>query len=82
MKIFSPSLLVISLFILGGIIFKTTTPVHCTTILPYDNLFVLTGDARRIPFAIRKMRKTPKTQLYVIGAGGGSGYGDPRIKIE
>jgi uncharacterized SAM-binding protein YcdF (DUF218 family) len=82
MKLFSPSLLIVFLFILGGVIFKSTAPTDCATILPYDNLFVLTGDARRIPFAIRKMHNNPKTKLYIIGAGGGSGYNDSSILIE
>lgn len=82
MKLFSPSLLIATMVVLGGFIFKTTTPVHCTSILPYDSLFVLTGDKRRIPFAIRKMRTNPTTKIYIIGAGGGGGYNDSRINIE
>lgn len=38
-------------------------------ILPDDSIFVLTGDERRIPFAIRQMEKYPDTDLYIIGAG-------------
>jgi uncharacterized SAM-binding protein YcdF (DUF218 family) len=74
--------LIIALFVLGGVIFKTTTPSVCGTLLKNDNLFVLTGDARRIPFAIRKMHANPKTNIYIIGAGGGGGYHDSRISIE
>lgn len=58
-----------SLFIIGGMVFKATSPVQCGTILPNDSIFVLTGDERRIPFAIRKMQEFPNVDLYIIGAG-------------
>ncbi|HNY24992.1 MAG TPA: YdcF family protein [Alphaproteobacteria bacterium] len=69
MKFFNPSLLILCLFVLGGAIFKSTAPTRCSVILPNDNIFVLTGDFRRIPFAMRQMRKHPTAQVYVIGAG-------------
>ncbi len=50
-------------------IFKSLAPVQCGTILPNDSIFVLTGDERRIPFAMRKMREFPNADLYIIGAG-------------
>lgn len=52
--------------------------------MPEDTIFVLTGDARRIPFAVRKLRQNPKTNMYIIGVGGdGSGINMPaRVKIE
>ena len=65
----TPSFLIFSLFILGGMIFKSTAPVQCGTILPNDSIFVLTGDERRIPFAIQKMHEFPNADLYIIGAG-------------
>lgn len=61
--------MVFSLFITGGLVFKATTPVQCGTILPNDSIFVLTGDKRRIPFALRKLQEFPNTDLYIIGAG-------------
>lgn len=69
MKIFTPSLLIVSCFVIGGIIFKVLSPTKCPTILPNDNIFVLTGDVRRIPFAMAKLHKYPDANLYIIGAG-------------
>ena len=69
MKIISPSFLMLACFLLGGLVFKSTTPRECATILPNDSIFVLTGDARRIPFAMRILREHPQTNLYIIGAG-------------
>lgn len=61
--------MIFSCFILGGMIFKSLAPIQCGTILPNDSIFVLTGDERRIPFAMRKMREFPNADLYIIGAG-------------
>lgn len=69
MKFLTPSLLLLSCFVLGGMMFKSMAPTSCATILPDDSIFVLTGDARRIPFAMRMLRKYPDADLYVIGAG-------------
>lgn len=69
MKFFTPSFLSFALFIMGGMMFKSMTPRVCGTILPDDSIFVLTGDARRIPFAMRQLRKYPDADLYIIGAG-------------
>lgn len=68
-RLLTPSFIAFSLFILGGMIFKLTTPIKCGTILPNDSIFVLTGDERRIPFAMRKMQEFPNADLYIIGAG-------------
>lgn len=68
-RLLTPSFLIFSLFILGGMIFKSTAPIQCGPILPNDSIFVLTGDERRIPFAIRKMHEFPNADLYIIGAG-------------
>ena len=68
-RLLTPSFIVFSCFILGGMIFKATAPIQCGTILPNDSIFVLTGDERRIPFAMRKMREFPNADLYIIGAG-------------
>lgn len=69
MKFLTPSLLILACFVMGGMIFKSATPTHCGPIRPNDHVFVLTGDARRIPFAMRQIRKVPRAQLYIIGAG-------------
>ncbi len=69
MRLLAPSLLLVSLFVIGGMVFKTTAPRQCGTILPEDSIFVLTGDVRRIPFAMRQLRNHPKADLYIIGAG-------------
>lgn len=82
MKILTPSLLVFSFFVLGGAIFKTTAPTGCATILPYDSVFVLTGDDRRIPFAKRKIRRHPNAELFIIGAGAPVNKTSKRTTIE
>ena len=74
MKLLTPSLL-FGLFVLGGIIFKLTSPNDCANILPNDSIFVLTGDARRIPFAVRQMKNKPYSDLYIIGAGANTAHG-------
>lgn len=69
MRLLTPSFLLLGFFVLGGILFKTTTPNRCDTILPDDNIFVLTGDTRRIPYAMRMINKYPDAGLYIIGDG-------------
>lgn len=69
MKFLTPSLLILGLFILGGVVFKWTTPTECGPILKDDSIFVLTGDARRIPYAMEMFSTHPDTDLYIIGAG-------------
>ena len=70
----TPSFLIFSCFILGGMIFKSLAPTRCDTILPNDSIFVLTGDERRIPFAMRKMREFPNADLYIIESESKSTY--------
>ncbi len=83
MKFLTPSLLFLSCFVLGGMMFKSMAPTRCATILPDDSIFVLTGDARRIPFAMRQLRKYPDADLYIIGAGAqGSFEMARRVNIE
>lgn len=83
MKLFTPSLLILCCLVIGGMAFKFSTPSQCADILPSDNIFVLTGDVRRIPFAMRQMRAHPDTDLYIIGAGSENfDMTDGRIKIE
>ncbi len=82
MKLLTPSLLILCLFVMGGAIFKSTTPTRCATILQNDSIFVLTGDVRRIPFAMRKMTKYPAAKMYVIGVGGGGSFDSARVISE
>lgn len=69
MRLITPSFLLLALFVLGGMIFKASAPTSCGPIMPDDSIFVLTGDERRIPFAMRQLEKYPDTDLYIIGAG-------------
>lgn len=63
--------------------FKSMAPTRCATLLPYDSIFVLTGDARRIPFAMRQLRRYPSADLYIIGAGAqGSFAAAERVTVE
>lgn len=74
MKILRPSFLFLGLFVLGGVAFKLTTPNDCNFIMSSDSIFVLTGDFRRIPFALKQMEKYPDSDLYIIGAPDAVGY--------
>ncbi len=83
MRILTPSLLLLSCFVLGGMMFKSMAPTQCPTLLPDDSIFVLTGDVRRIPFAMRKLRQYPDLDLYIIGAGVQGSYEmAKKVKIE
>jgi hypothetical protein len=44
-------------------------PRDCAEIVPDDTIFVLTGDVRRIPFAMRTVDDYPEADVYIIGAG-------------
>ncbi len=74
MKILRPSFLLLGLFVLGGVAFKLTAPNDCGFIMSNDSIFVLTGDFRRIPFALKQMEKYPDSDLYIIGAPDANGY--------
>lgn len=63
-----PSFLLLGLFVIGGIAFKLTSPNDCGFILSNDSIFVLTGDFRRVPFAMKQIDKYPDADLYIIGA--------------
>lgn len=63
------SLVLVFCFILGGVMFKSMTPPRCEGLLENDNIFVLTGDARRIPYAEKKLETLKFGKLYIIGAG-------------
>ena len=66
--LFSPYLLPLFIVVGGFAIFKISTPV-CPDIADHASMFVLTGDSRRIPFALEKLDGHPYRRLYVIGAG-------------
>jgi uncharacterized SAM-binding protein YcdF (DUF218 family) len=69
MKFLTPSFIVLGLFVIGGMVFKSYAPRNCGEIMPDDSVFVLTGDVRRIPFAMRMVEQFPATDVYIIGAG-------------
>ncbi len=68
-NLITPSFLLLGCFVIGGMFFKSSAPRYCGEIHDHDSIFVLTGDERRIPFAIRKMQEYPNTDLYIIGVG-------------
>lgn len=74
MKFLRPSFLLLGIFVIGGIIFKSTTPNECDKILSNDSIFVLTGDFRRVPFALQQKEKFPDSDLYIIGTPENSSY--------
>ena len=69
MKFLTPSFLLLGFFVMGGMVFKSSAPRECGQIMPDDSIFVLTGDVRRIPFAMRTVSQYPDTDVYIIGAG-------------
>ncbi len=82
MKIITTPLFIILCFVIGGMVFKFTVPRQCNGIQHDDSIFVLTGDMRRIPFAMRQMHAYPDTDLYIIGAGASNYEIANRVKIE
>ena len=82
MKYIPISLVLLLCFVFGGIVFKSTTPPKCDSLLNNDTIFVLVGDARRIPYAIKKLNTLKYGQLYIIGAGATSIPKIPYNKIE
>ena len=69
MKYIPVSFVLIFCFVLGGIMFKSMTPPRCESLLQNDTIFVLTGDTRRIPYAMKKLENLQYGKLYIIGAG-------------
>ena len=63
------SLVLICCFVFGGIMFKSMTPPRCESLIQDDSIFVLTGDERRIPYALKKLDDLQYGHLYIIGAG-------------
>ena len=66
--LFNPLLFPAVLFAGGFVAFKMSEP-SCQPIGERAHIFVLTGDARRIPFALEKLEGYPNRKLYIIGAG-------------
>lgn len=62
--------------------FKSMTPPRCESLLENDNIFVLTGDARRIPYAMKKLDTLEYGNLYIIGAGATEIPDREHIQIE
>lgn len=88
MKILKPSLIILAAIFAGGIVFRIATPNDCARISKDDGIFVLTGDVRRIPFAVKLLDGFPNRRLYIIGAGAPA-LGDmvpesliPQIELE
>jgi len=69
MKYIPISFVILFCFVLGGMMFKSMTPPRCEFLMQNDNIFVLTGDARRIPYATKKLETLRYGTLYIIGAG-------------
>ena len=69
MKYIPISFVILFCFVLGGMMFKSMTPPRCESLFQDDNIFVLTGDARRIPYAVKKLKTLRYGTLYIIGAG-------------
>lgn len=82
MKYIPLSLIVIFCFVFGGIMFKSVTPPRCETLRQDDTIFVLTGDVRRIPYAIKKLDSLQYGNLYIIGAGATTVPNHVHVNIE
>ena len=82
MKYIPISFVLLFCFVLGGMMFKSMTPPRCESLLQNDNIFVLTGDARRIPYAIKKLDTLEYGNLYVIGAGATEIPNHEHIQVE
>ena len=82
MKYIPISFVLLFCFVLGGIMFKSMTPPRCESLLENDNIFVLTGDARRIPYAMKKLDTLEYGNLYIIGAGATEIPNREHIQVE
>ena len=82
MKYIPMSLLLLLCFVIGGIVFKSVTPPKCGSLLEQDNIFVLTGDSRRIPYALKKLETLKYGNLYIIGAGATAIPNKKHVMIE
>lgn len=82
MKYIPISLILLFCFVLGGMVFKSITPPKCGSLLDNDNIFVLTGDVRRIPYALKKLETLHYGNLYIIGAGATIATNKKHVKVE
>ena len=58
------------------------TPPRCESLIQNDTIFVLTGDERRIPYALKKLDNLQYGKLYIIGAGANNITDRPHVTIE
>ena len=65
-----PYLLILFLFVAGGVFFKLSAPRVCPPLSRSENIFVLTGDVRRIPYGIGLLENRPLRRMYIVGVGG------------
>lgn len=70
MSLLKSSLLPLVFLAGGALVFKEATPNKCELIRDDDTLFVLTGDSRRIPYAMRLLENHPNRHLEIVGVGG------------
>lgn len=82
MKYIPISLVLLFCFVLGGMMFKSVTPPKCGALHEKDNIFVLAGDMRRIPYALKKLDTLHYGNLYIIGAGAKFFPGIKQAKVE
>lgn len=82
MRYIPVSLILIFCFVFGGLMFKSMTPPRCGSLMENDNIFVLTGDTRRIPYALKKLDNLKYGQLYIIGAGANNIINTEHIIVE
>lgn len=76
------SFILICCFVFGGIMFKSVTPPRCESLMQNDTIFVLTGDERRIPYALKKLNSLQYGKLYIIGAGANNITERPHVNVE
>jgi len=76
------SFVLICCFVFGGIMFKSVTPPRCESLMQNDTIFVLTGDERRIPYAMKKLDSLQYGNLYIIGAGGHNIQNRDHVTVE
>ena len=81
-KYIPASFVLICCFVFGGIMFKSVTPPRCESLMQDDTIFVLTGDERRIPYALKKLDDLRYGNLYIIGAGTENLTERPHVTIE
>jgi uncharacterized SAM-binding protein YcdF (DUF218 family) len=61
------SIILLSAFSAGFALFKISAPKTCEIVS--ENIFVLTGDARRIPYGYKLLRDRKNFRLHIIGVG-------------